>query len=243
MNKRKLVMIIIGVLFIGYVAIFNYVGCGGGGGSGSSTPPPKSLSITTKLATNINQTSATLNGTVNPNGVSTTIYFQYGIGIGYGSTTPYQNIGSGTSLINVSASLTGLTPNTTYNFRIRATRGGTTYNGTNQNFTTSGGIPPTCTTNPADSITLNSARLNGTVGPNGLNVTSCYFQWGTTTGYLGGSPTATPSTFGITSSVSANIISLSISTTYNFRVVATNAGGITSGNNLTFTTASPDSPP
>ncbi|MFH1230165.1 MAG: hypothetical protein V1709_01570 [Planctomycetota bacterium] len=233
---------IIAILFlVAFVTVFNYVGCGGGGGggssSGSSTPPTTTVpSLTTKPATNVLLTSATLNGTVNPNGVSTTIYFQYGTSLGYGSTTLYQSIGSGASSINVFANVTGLTPNTNYNFRVVVSRSGSTFYGSNLTFKTLVGTPPTCTTNAADNITTNSARLNGTVDPNGLNVTSCYFQWGTTTDYFGGSPTATPSTFGITSSVSANISSLSISTTYNFRVVATNIGGTTNGNNLTFTT-------
>ncbi|MFH1231523.1 MAG: Ig-like domain-containing protein [Planctomycetota bacterium] len=106
-------------------------------------------------------------------------------------------------------------------------------------FTTSAlSPPPTCTTNAATNITATSATLNGTVNPNGFNVTSCYFDYasGTTPPTYGLTATVSPlpgsGTTGV--AVSANISSLSTNTLYNFRVVATNAGGTTNGSNLTF---------
>ena len=44
-------------------------------------------SATTQAASSITTSSATLNSYVNPNGLSTTIYFQYGLTTSYGSTT------------------------------------------------------------------------------------------------------------------------------------------------------------
>ena len=76
---------------------------------------------TTGSATSITSTSATLNGTVNPNGVSTGAFFQYGTTTSYGYTTSSQVIGSGTSDVSVTDTLTGLSANTTYHFRIVAT--------------------------------------------------------------------------------------------------------------------------
>ncbi|MFH1231761.1 MAG: hypothetical protein V1709_09725, partial [Planctomycetota bacterium] len=77
MKKMLLLKVITGILFVAYVT-FNYVGCGGGGGSSGSSNPPAVTppSVTTNPATNIAMTSATLNGTVNPNGGSTIVYFQ-----------------------------------------------------------------------------------------------------------------------------------------------------------------------
>ncbi|MFH0889131.1 MAG: hypothetical protein V1871_07995, partial [Planctomycetota bacterium] len=90
--------------------------------------------------------------------------------------------------------------------------------------------------NAADNITLNSTRLNGTVNPNGVNVTSCYFQYGTSTSYgITATVTSLPSGT-IPVSVTANVSSLLATTTYNFRVAATSAAGTTNGNNLTFIT-------
>src|SRR5205814_8890424 len=50
----------------------------------SCTPP----SVTTGSATAIGRTSATLNGTANPNGSATTANFEYGLTTSYGNTTP-----------------------------------------------------------------------------------------------------------------------------------------------------------
>ena len=72
--------------------------------------------------------SATLNGTVNPNGASTNYYFEYGTTASYGSTTATWNAGSGTTDQSVAASITGLNSDTTYHYRIVATNSeGTSY--------------------------------------------------------------------------------------------------------------------
>jgi hypothetical protein len=64
--------------------------------------------VTTGEATSVTASSVTLNGTVNPNGVNTTSYFQYGTSVGYGSTTASTNRGSGTSPVPVSAAIVDL---------------------------------------------------------------------------------------------------------------------------------------
>jgi hypothetical protein len=239
MNKRMLVMIIIGVLFIGYVATFNYGGCGGGS-TGSSTPPvPPAPSLITNPATNISVTAVTLNGMVNPNGVDTRACFQYSKNMSYGTTTNYHDIGSGTDYVDVSDNITGLELNTTYNFRIRASKGVSTYNGPNQTFTTLK-PPPTCVTNQATDVGPDFARLNGTINPNGLDTDAC-FEYGitstppsytiTTTAYaIGNGSSNVPVTADITAGL------LLLNTEYNFRVVGTNSTGTNYGNNLDFLT-------
>jgi hypothetical protein len=90
------------------------------------------------------------------------------------------------------------------------------------------------TTNPATNVTSSSATLNGSLDPHGLT-TIVYFQYGTTTSY--GLTTAPQSHHGnIYLNVSAGISSLTASTTYHFRVVATNSAGTTFGSDRTFTT-------
>jgi phosphodiesterase/alkaline phosphatase D-like protein len=77
---------------------------------------------TTLAATNIATTSATLNGTVNANGYLTTVSFEYGTTINYGSTaTANQSPVTGNTIANVSADITGLTLGSTYHYRIVAT--------------------------------------------------------------------------------------------------------------------------
>ncbi len=73
--------------------------------------------------------AATLNGSVNANGYSTTISFEFGTSTSYGTTiTPTQSTVAGNSSTNVYAIVTGLTANTTYHFRVKANNTiGTTY--------------------------------------------------------------------------------------------------------------------
>src|SRR5439155_904408 len=131
------------------------VGCLVVVGSATAAAP----SVVTGPVTGSGQTSATVTGSVNPNGRSTTWYFQYGTSTGYGSTTAAQNAGSGTSPVNVSAPVSGLTTGQTYHFRLVATSDGGTSRGSDQTFTPASA--PSVTTNPASSVTTTSARLNG----------------------------------------------------------------------------------
>ena len=96
------------------------------------TGPPV---VTTNPATNITASSARLNGTVDPHGLGTTVYFQYGRTISYGSRTPNQ-IKTGNNYQNVFASISGLTAGTTYHFRIVATNTVGTRYGTDRTLTT-----------------------------------------------------------------------------------------------------------
>jgi len=83
---------------------------------------PKKANISTITSSGIATTTATINAQINANGNSTTAEVQYGLTTSYGSTkamTPSSITGSSNTA--ATASLTGLTPNTTYNYRIKAT--------------------------------------------------------------------------------------------------------------------------
>jgi len=84
---------------------------------------------TTEAATGVGTEAATLNGAVNPQGLSTTYHFEYGTTGSYGSSTPESgSIGAGTSNVTVNAAISGLSPGTTYHFRVVATNlEGTSY--------------------------------------------------------------------------------------------------------------------
>ena len=154
------------------------------GQCGGPTPTPTPPSASTSAATNVTQTGATLNGTVNPNGASTTVHFEYGTDTNYGSTTSNQ-IFTGSTDQAVSANIGSLTPSTTYHYRIVAVNGGGTVMGKDVMFMTAAPTPtptPSATTNAATNVTGNSATLNGTVNPNGSS-TTVYFQYGTDTNY------------------------------------------------------------
>ena len=142
----------------------------------------------TGSATSVTVTSATLNGTVDPNGRATTWYFEYGTSTSYGSRTADRSAGSGTSTTNVSAPVADLARGRLYHYRLVATSDAGTSRGADQTFSTT--TVPTVVTNAASSIGLTSARLNGRVTPNG-QATTWYFDYGTTTSY--GSRTAAKS--------------------------------------------------
>jgi len=204
----------------------------------SATGPPV---VITNPATLIASFSATFNGSVDPHGLSTTVYFQYGTTTNYGSTTLSQ-IKTGNTYQNMTANISGLTASTTYHFRLVAVNNAGTIYGTDRTFTTLTPTgPPVVTTSSASVIASFSATLNGSVDPHGLT-TTVYFQYGTTTNY--GLTTATQSKTGNTYlNVTANIGGLTASTTYHFRIVATNSGGTRYGSDRTFTTLSATGPP
>jgi len=117
---------------------------------------PISLSITTtEPATLVTSNSAMLNGTVNPNGDSTTYYFEYGTTTSYGTTTTSTSAGSGTSAVSVNADISSLNPKTTYHYRVVATNSvGTTY-GADQSFTTLVNAPTNIrTSSGAEKVTI-----------------------------------------------------------------------------------------
>lgn len=139
-----------------------------------------------------------------------------------------------------------LSLNTTYGYRIYAYRENevdffscnSSWHLANYRFTTQQDAP-TVTTGDATSVTTNTATLNGTVNPYGVS-TTYYFEYGTTTSYGSNTVSADAGSGTIDVSVNANITGLSDSTTYHFRIVATNNIGTTYGNDATFTTTSVD---
>ena len=77
--------------------------------------------VTTGAATAVGSVSATLNGTVNPDGQPATAQFQYGTNTSYGAVAAVSGPLTGTTTQAVSASLTGLAAGMTYHFRLSAT--------------------------------------------------------------------------------------------------------------------------
>lgn len=105
------------------------------------TPVVEAPGVATSAATSVGSATATLNGSVNPGGVATTAQFEYGTSPSYGSTanvTLSPNDGTGGQV--VSTALTGLTPSTTYHFRLTAVNSAGTQSGSELTFTTA--APP-----------------------------------------------------------------------------------------------------
>jgi hypothetical protein len=199
----------------------------------SSTPP----TVTTTAATSITTTGATLNGTVNANGSSTTVTFQYGLTTSYGSTvTAAQSPVTGATVTAVSAAISGLSTCTLYHYRtVGVNAGGTTY-GNDMTFTTAC-VAPTVVTVAASAITANSATLNGTVNANNSAATTS-FDYGLTTAYGTNIPGVPLNVSGSTATaVTGAIAGLLPNTLYHYRVNGVNAYGTTNGTDMTFTTS------
>jgi phosphodiesterase/alkaline phosphatase D-like protein len=193
--------------------------------------------VSTDAVSGIGATGATLNGTVNAEGDSTTVTFEYGTTVAYGTTvTADQSPVTGSTNTPVSKGLTGLTTNTTYHYRVVGQNGAGTSNGADMTFTT-GTNTPNAATNAASGIGTTSATLNGTANANGSS-TTVTFEYGTTTAY-GKTATAdqSPITGTTDTGVTSTIGGLIASTTYHYRVVAQNAFGTTNGADMTFLTA------
>jgi Fibronectin type III domain len=202
-----------------------------GAGSAAVTAAPTAI---TGPVSAVGSTSATAGGTVNPGGQATTWYVEYGTSTSYGKQTSSKSAGSGTTNVQVSATLTGLSPSTTYHYRVVAANGAGTSRGDDGIFTTTSG--PVAVTGSASGVTATAATLAGTVDPNG-RATTWYFEYGTSTGY--GSKTASKSAGSGTSSagVSATVSGLATGRVYHYRLVATSDAGTSRGADRTFTTA------
>lgn len=85
--------------------------------------------VTTSAASNITQGSGTLNLSVNPNGATTTVWFDWGNSTALGNQTSQQLVGAGTTTTPVSMILGSLQCGTTYFFRGRAQNSGGSSNG------------------------------------------------------------------------------------------------------------------
>jgi uncharacterized repeat protein (TIGR01451 family) len=118
-------------VFAGALASVTNVATVSGGGDVSSTnntaSDPTTIlaaaapTATTGMATALGTTTASLNGTVNPNGQPATVQFQYGTDTNYGSVTAVSGTITGSTAQAASATLTGLLSGMTYHFRVTAT--------------------------------------------------------------------------------------------------------------------------
>lgn len=93
--------------------------------------------VTTGTATAITSTSATVSGTVNPNGLPTTARFEYGLTTNYGNTASVTlSPSNGVMAQAVSANLIGLEPETTYHYRLTGFNSGGVGSGGDASFLT-----------------------------------------------------------------------------------------------------------
>jgi hypothetical protein len=185
--------------------------------------------------TNVGATSALLHGEINPHGAETKYHFEYGTewepeGLKY--KTPEQTIPAGYSYVPVSAAISGLSPFTHYELYLVATNAWS--KGTASSGFTTFDPPPIATTGGASEVTGYGAKLSGTVNPEGLP-TKYNFQYGTSIPGMLHSEEQKLAAGTETVGISQTIHGLAPSTTYYYRLWATNPAG-SSGEYKTFTT-------
>lgn len=187
--------------------------------------------VTTDGATNVQEDQAQLNGSLTDTGeASTDVSFEYREA---GSTTWTQtSTQTFSSTSSFSETITGLNQDTEYEFRAVATNSVGTSTGSINTFTTLS--TPTVSTGNASNISETSADLSGTLDDTGgfdCDVSFEYRATGSTTWNQTSTQTLTSS-----GSFSQTVSGLDLRTEYEFRAVATNSAGTSTGSTNTFTT-------
>jgi PKD repeat protein len=145
-------------------------------------------------ATGVDSQDATLGGTINPENRTVTYAFDYGTSPGsLDRSTPSTPGPGGQTATSVSATVSGLSPSTTYYYQLVVTAGGATYTGAVASFTTTassdGTQTPVAATGSATRIAAQGALLTGTVNPGGAAPVRYRFSYGTSASDLS---TSTP---------------------------------------------------
>jgi hypothetical protein len=179
-------------------------------------------------------TTATLNGTVDPNLEATSYHFEYGTTADYGLETPTLQAGSGDEPVPVQATVSGLTPSTTYHYRLVAD-GVLGLDATFQTTASTNPAPPTISRLAAADKTPTSARLTARIDPNRA-ATTWHAEWGTTTRLGNRTPEQTIPTGDGGVPVSVALANLPTHTRIYWRVVALNAAGLRRSGTTSFTT-------
>jgi hypothetical protein len=193
-------------------------------------------SVTTLPASAIGCATATLNGTVKPNGSQTTAWFEWGTTTNYASRTVSANVGSGIEAVNITSAIWGLPDGVTYHYRAVGSNSVGVSRGADQTFATLQRYPPCVATLPTTEVWSDHALLKGSASPNGSD-SAAWFEWGTTTAY--GNRTAATyigSSFNVLATGS-EIMGLTAGLTYHYRAVGSNSAGLAWGTDRNFDTA------
>jgi hypothetical protein len=117
---------------------------------------------TTGPAGAVTDQSATLSGSVTANGIPTSYRFEYGPTLAYGGTTPATGVGTGLSAVAAIATVGGLSPATTYHYRLVASNAGGVTTGADQTFTTASPQPTPTSPPPAPTSTATTSTATST---------------------------------------------------------------------------------
>jgi hypothetical protein len=192
----------------------------------------KLAGVITGPSSNPKGTTVTVEGTIDPEGVEAQYFFEYGTDESYGLKST-EEISSAATSQPVTANLTGLTPETTYHYRLVAFNVNGTSQGLDAEFKTGPAVAEVLTLPPTE-VGITTARLNGQLNPEGVE-TFYIFQYGLTSGYgaIGGFEASSANTLILASTL---ITELTPGTEYHYQIFAFSEHGETSGGDQAFTT-------
>ncbi|HWX98137.1 MAG TPA: PASTA domain-containing protein [Solirubrobacteraceae bacterium] len=248
------------------VAASNSFGTTEGEDQSFTTTAPDPPTVSTGAPTVVTQTTAMLAATINGLGADTHYFFDYGETSAYGTAVPGTLTGVDAGTLSADTpetiELTGLTPATTYHYRIAAYNqvrcefgvgsfctfdrslclvpGGVVcsprlVDGEDGSFTT---VPlaPVVTTGGASGIAPTAATVHGTVNARG-GPTTFHVDYGPTESYGRSSSEAGAGSAKGALPVSVALSGLQPDTIYHYRVIASNGGGTSApGEDRSFTT-------
>ena len=196
-----------------------------------------SPTVVTGAASNVTDTSAVLNGRVTPNGSATTYVFSFGPTTAYGASTAAHSAGRGAKVVPVARAITGLTPGTTYHYRISAINGVGSSIGADRTFTTTGHPPAAVITGAAIDVGKSGATPTGLINPEGA-VTNWAIQYGLTSSYGYQTTTNAPLAAAVVPvAVSGPLVGLAPETLFHYRIIAYHGSAVVSmGADQTFFT-------
>jgi hypothetical protein len=195
--------------------------------------------VVTEPASNVTATSATLRGTINPESETLPASWQFQCEGGLNVPASPVSVGTGTSEMPVTATLSGLTPDTEYSCRLVGSNTGNSEHvyGAYAPFTTFG--PPSAGGESSSEVGLTTATISAEVNAEG-SPSEYRFEYGASTAYGSATPWMSfgPQREGV--EVHARLSGLQPGAAYHFRVLAKNAYGEAPGADTTFATFSTD---
>lgn len=209
-------------------------------------------SATADPVTGLGQLMATLNASVNAKGHAVLeCEFEYtdeadfqANGFANAASVPCSKKPDGLANTPLDVSVSGLSPATSYRFRVMATSNAGSVTSDNRTFQTLPPVPPTVTTEAPSAIAETGATIKGRVNPHGGAPSDCHFEFGTSPAYgldLPCSSLPKPVTAEVARSLTVS--ELAPGTAYHYRLVVTTNAGTTEGDDVAFTTLAPPPDP